>query len=255
MSAMPNLSNLPVLITGASGGLGAHFARTLARYGAPVVLAARREERVKALAEELESSGARALAVAMDVTDAESVSAGFAQAEQSFGTIRVLVNNSGLAIPVGVLECEDAQWNEVIDTNLNGAFRVARQAARRMVAAKVSGSIINITSILGDGVIVGLSSYAASKAGLKHLTQAMALELARYQIRVNAIAPGYIETDMNRDFFASDAGLAMIKRIPQRRLGQPADLDGALLLLASDASSFMTGTTVVIDGGHLLSGL
>ena len=124
-----------------------------------------------------------------------------------------------------------------------------------MVAAKVSGSIINITSILGDGVIVGLSSYAASKAGLKHLTQAMALELARYQSRVNAIAPGYIETDMNRDFFASDAGLAMIKRIPQRRLGQPADLDGALLLLASDASSFMTGTTVVIDGGHLLSGL
>ena len=255
MSATPNLSDRPVLITGASGGLGAHFARTLARHGAPVVLTARRVERIEALAAQLEACGGRALAVAMDVTDADSVSAAFAHAERLLGTIRVLVNNSGIAIPVGVLECDDAQWNEVIDTNLSGAFRVARQAARRMAAARTPGSIINISSILGDGVVAGLASYSASKAGLKHLTKAMALELARHQIRVNAIAPGYIETDMNREFFASAAGLAMIKRIPQRRLGQPADLDGVLLLLASDASSFMTGTTLVVDGGHLLSSL
>lgn len=255
MSVTPNLSDFPALVTGASGGLGAHFARTLARHGAPVVLTARRVERIEALADELQSAGARAVAVAMDVTDAESVRAAFERAEHLLGTIRVLVNNSGIAIPVSVLECDDAQWNDVIDTNLSGAFRVARQAARRMAAAKTSGSIINISSILGDGVIAGLSSYSASKAGLKHLTKAMALELARHQIRVNAIAPGYIETDMNRDFFASDAGLAMIKRIPQRRLGQAAELDGVLLLLASDASSFMTGTTLVVDGGHLLSSL
>jgi len=255
MPTTPDLSDYPVLITGASGGLGAHFARTLARYGAPLVLTARRADRIEALAAEIEACGARAFAVAMDVTDQKSVHDAFADAERVLGTVRVLVNNSGVATPVSVLDCDDEQWNEVIETNLSGAFRVARQAARRMVAARQSGSIINITSILGDGVIPGLSSYAASKAGLKHLTAAMALELARHQIRVNAIAPGYIETDMNRDFFATDAGLALIKRIPQRRLGQPADLDGALLLLASDASNFMTGTTLVVDGGHLVSAL
>jgi len=255
MPSTPDLSDRTVLITGASGGLGAHFARTLARHGAPVVLTARRVERIEALAEEIQSSGARAVAVAMDVTDLESVRSAFADAERLLGTVTVLVNNSGIADPVGVLECDDERWNAVIDTNLSGAFRVAREAARRMAAARVPGSIINITSILADGVIVGLSSYAASKAGLKHLTAAMALELARHQIRVNAIAPGYIETDMNRDFFASDAGLALIKRIPQRRIGQPADLDGALLLLASDASDFMTGSTLLVDGGHLVSAL
>ena len=255
MPSTPDLSDRPTLITGASGGLGAHFARTLARHGAPVVLTARRAERIAALAGEIESCGARAIAVPMDVTDAESVRTAFAEAERMVGTIRVLVNNSGIANPVAVLDCDDAQWDEVIATNLSGAYRVAREAARRMVAAKESGSIINITSILGDGVVPGLSSYAASKSGLKHLGEAMALELCRHQIRFNAIAPGYIETDMNREFFASEAGLAMIKRIPQRRLGQPADLDGALLLLASKASDFMTGTTLVVDGGHLVSAL
>lgn len=255
MSVSPDLSDRPTLITGASGGLGAHFAQTLARHGAPVVLTARRVERIEALAEQIRSTGAQAIAVEMDVTDPVSVRDGFADAERLLGTIRVLINNSGIANTAGVLDGDDEQWNEVIETNLNGAFRVAREAARRLAAARQSGSIINITSILGDRVISGLSSYAASKAGLKHLTQAMALELARYQIRVNAIAPGYIETDINRDFFATEPGLAMIRRIPQRRLGKPEDLDGALLLLASAASDFITGTTMVVDGGHLVSSL
>ena len=255
MSSTLDLSDRTALITGASGGLGAHFARTLARQGAAVALTARRLDRIEALAAEIESQGGRAVAVAMDVTDPQSVRAALAEAERLLGTIRVLVNNSGIANQAGVLDCDDAQWDEVLQTNLTGAYRVAREASRRMVAAAQPGSIINITSILGERVVPGLSSYAASKAGLKHLSEAMALELARHRIRVNAIAPGYIETDMNRDFFASEAGLAMIKRIPQRRLGQAADLDGALLLLASDASDFMTGTTLVVDGGHLVSAL
>jgi len=255
MSSSPDLRDRPALVTGASGGLGAHFARTLARHGAPVALAARRVERLEALAEEIRGDGGEAVAVELDVTDTRSVADALADAERVIGTVRILINNSGIASPAAVLETGDEDWRRVLDTNLTGAFLVAREAARRMVAAKQAGSIVNIASILGFGVISGLASYAASKAGLKHLTEAMALELARHRIRVNAIAPGYIETDMNRAFFRSEAGQAMIKRIPQRRLGQPQDLDGALLLLASDASDFITGATLVVDGGHLVSGL
>lgn len=255
MSLNFDLSDRPALITGASGGLGAHFARTLAAHGAPVALAARRSERLQALARDIEAVGGRAVAVAMDVTDASSVARAFATVEAALGPVRVLINNSGIATPGAAIETSEEDWDRVLDTNLKGAFLVAREGARRMVAAGASGSIINIASILGFRVGVGLASYAASKAGLKQLTRALALELARSRIRVNAIAPGYIETDMNREFFASEPGLAMIRRIPQRRLGQPEDLDGVLLLLASDASDFMTGATLVVDGGHLVSGL
>lgn len=255
MTLSPDLSDRPALITGASGGLGEHFARTLARHGAPVALAARRRERLEAVAESIEGDGGRAVVVEMDVTETASVADAMADAERMLGTLRVVVNNSGIADPVPVLNMQDETWDRVVNTNLSGAFKVAREGARRMVAAKQGGSIINIASILGLGVINGLSAYSASKAGLCHLTRAMALEFARYGIRVNAIAPGYIETDMNREFFASETGLAMIRRIPQRRLGKPEDLDGALLLLASSASDFMTGSTLVVDGGHLVSPL
>ena len=255
MTLSPDLRDRPALVTGSSGGLGAHFARTLARHGAPVVLAARRREKLIDLAESINADGGQAVAVELDVTDSASVRDALADAQRLVGTVRILVNNSGIASPSAVLDTEDEEWQKVLDTNLTGAFLMAREAARRMVAAKEAGSIINITSILGLGVMSRLASYCASKAGLKHLTEAMALEFARYGIRVNAIAPGYIETDMNREFFRSEPGLALIQRIPQRRLGQPEDLDGALLLLAGDASAFITGATLVVDGGHLVSSL
>jgi NAD(P)-dependent dehydrogenase (short-subunit alcohol dehydrogenase family) len=243
------------LVTGASSGLGAHFARVLAGAGASVVLAARRSERLAALAAEIDERGGRAAAVTMDVTDAASVAAGFDAAQASLGTVTLLVNNSGVAVTARSLDLEEAEWDRVLDTNLKGAWLVAREAARRLVAAECGGAIVNIASIVAFGVVGGLGAYAASKAGLVQLTRTMANELARHDIRVNAIAPGYIETEINRGFFQTPAGQSMIRSVPQRRLGDPSDLDGALLLLASKASRYMTGSTVVVDGGHLCTGL
>ena len=191
----------------------------------------------------------------MDVRDADSVVQAFESARARLGAVTVVVNNSGVAGAERALEVDEAGWDRVLDTNLKGAWRVAQSAAKAMVAAESGGSIINVASILAFRVAGGVSPYAASKAGLVQLTRALALELARYRIRVNAIAPGYISTEMNREFFSSPQGEAMIKRIPQRRAGDPRDLDGALLLLASDASAYMTGSTVVVDGGHLCSTL
>ncbi|MFQ6023968.1 MAG: SDR family NAD(P)-dependent oxidoreductase, partial [Acidiferrobacterales bacterium] len=228
---------------------------TLAHAGAKVVLAARRLDNLKALATQIEAEGGQALPVAMDVTELESVSAAFSAAADEFGPISVIVNSAGVVSTESALELKERDWNRVIDTNLKGAWLVAQEAARRLVDAGIGGSIINIASIAAFRVAGHLAPYAASKAGLMHLTRALALEWARHDIRVNAIAPGYIETDLNRDFFASPPGQAMIKRIPQRRLGKPEDLDGALLLLASDASRYMTGSAIVVDGGHLQSTL
>ncbi|MDX1489454.1 MAG: SDR family oxidoreductase, partial [Acidiferrobacterales bacterium] len=165
------------------------------------------------------------------------------------------VNNAGVTHSTPALEVSQTDWQAVIDTNLKGAWLVAQEGTRRLVAAAVGGSIINIVSVLAFRVVGHTAAYAASKAGLVQLTRTLALEWARYQIRVNAIAPGYIATDLNREFLASAAGQAMIKRIPQRRAGSPDDLDGALLLLASDASRYMTGSVIVVDGGHLQSTL
>ena len=243
------------LVTGASGGLGEHFAQTLARAGATVVLGARREDKLRSLAGRIEKDGGKALAVALDVTDRASVDAAFARAVETVGAPDIVVNNAGIARSRASLELEEREWREVLDTNLDGAFRVAQAAARAMTAAGKGGSLINIASILGLRVASSLLAYAAAKAALVQVTQALALEWARHGIRVNAIAPGYVETDMNRGFFATDAGRAMVKRVPQRRIGQPADLDGALLLLASDASSYMTGSVIVVDGGHVVSSL
>ena len=243
------------LVTGASSGLGRHFARILAAHGASVALAARRVDRLEVLACEIREAGGSAHPVRMDVTDARSVETGLDAVRETLGVPDILVNNSGIARPASTLDVTEDDWTGVVGTNLEGAWRVAQGAARCMVDAGRPGTIINVLSILAFGVAGGLGPYAASKAGLLQLTRTMAMELARHRVRVNAIAPGYVLTEMNRGYFASDAGKAMTKRIPQRRIGDPSELDGALLLLASDTSSYMTGSTIVVDGGHLASSL
>jgi len=242
------------LVTGASGSLGRHFANVLARAGAAVALSARRLDELEVIAAEIRAAGGAATAIALDVTDAGSIATAFSAAEEMLGPITLLVNNAGVAVTKPLLEYDEADWDKVMDTNLKGAWLVAQEAARRMVEAG-GGNIINIASILGLRVIGGVPAYCASKAGLIHLTKALALELGPHGVRVNTLAPGYIETDLNRDFFASNAGRSLIERIPHRRLGQLEDLDGSLLLLASDASRYMTGTVVTVDGGHTISSL
>ncbi len=254
-AALFDLAGRAALVTGASSGLGRHFALTLARAGARVALAARRVDRLEEVRREIEAAGGEATALPLDVTDAGSVAAAVTAAAARLGPLRVLVNNAGVAVTRSVLEASEADWDGVVGTNLKGAWLVAQAAARHMAAHGHGGSIVNIASITGLRVAGGVSAYAASKAGLLQLTAALALELARHRIRVNAIAPGYIETELNRGFVASSAGAALVKRIPQRRLGRAGELDGALLLLASDAGSYMTGSTLVVDGGHLQSSL
>lgn len=243
------------LVTGASSGLGHHFAQTLASHGATVIVAARRAERLSKLVEAINSKGGQAIALPCDVTNTASIKDCVEQSIAQAGGIDILVNNAGIADPAPALETTESQWNATIDTNLNGAWHMAQHVAKSMVAARKGGSIINIASILGLRVATALPAYVAAKAGLIHLTKALALEWARANIRVNAIAPGYILTEINQDWFATEAGQAAIKRIPQRRIGSPSDLDGPLLLLASDASSYMTGSIIVADGGHAVNSL
>ena len=243
------------LITGAFGGLGQHFALTLARAGAAVGLTGRRLDAGETLAERIRSGGGRAAVRVMDVTDPDSVHQAVGGIAAELGPITVAVNNAGVAVTKPFLEVSEQDWSGVVDVNLTGAWRVAQAAARHMRDHRQGGSIVNVASITGLRVAGAVSAYVASKAGLIQLTKAMALELARYNIRVNALAPGYIETDINRDFFAGEAGRALIKRIPQRRIGKPEELDGPLLLLCSDASSYMTGSVLVADGGHLVNSL
>jgi len=244
-----------VLVTGAFGGLGRDFALMLARAGAAVALAGRRIGEGRKLADEMRRDGARVEAIAMDVTDRESVDIAVERAETALGPLDVLVNNAGVAITRPFLDLTEREWHDVMDVNLDGAFRVAQAVALRMRAAGKGGSIVNIASVLAERVAAQVAPYATSKAALVQLTRAMALELARDRIRVNALAPGYIETPLNRDFFATEGGQALVKRVPQRRLGRVEDLEGALLLLCSDASSFMTGATIAVDGGHTVSSL
>ena len=245
-----DLTGQRAIVTGASRGLGRHFALTLARAGAQVALAARGIDRLETAVEAIEGLGGCAVAVQVDVADAKSVRTCVETAENTLGPIDILVNNAGIAVTKPMLEHTEEDWNSVLDTNLKGVWLMAQEVARRMVRREQSGSIINIASVLGERGIAQLPGYCASKGGIINLTRAMAVELAPHGIRVNTIAPGYIETDMNRDFFATQAGQRLIKRIPQRRVGQAEDLDGALLLLASDVSRYMTGSVITIDGGQ-----
>jgi NAD(P)-dependent dehydrogenase (short-subunit alcohol dehydrogenase family) len=239
------------LVTGASSGLGAHFARVLARHGAHVVVAARRQPALAALVGELQHAGGTARALALDVRDPASVAAAFADA----GAVDIVINNAGVAHTVPALDIAEADWQAVLDTDLSGAFRVAQAAARAMVAGARAGAIVNVASVLALRVARQVAAYAAAKAALVRLTEALALEWAAHGIRVNALAPGYIATDLNAAFLGSPAGATIARRIPQRRFGTPGDLDGALLLLAGPAGRYMTGSTIVVDGGHSLAWL
>jgi len=255
MTLTADLSGKVAFVTGASSGLGRHFARVLARAGATIAIGARRLEALQTLREEIMADGGNTLVIPLDVLDRHSVEIAVDAIAREAGTIDILVNSAGITSQGDILAQVEAQWDSVLDTNLKGAFLVASEVARVMRAGGRGGSLINIASILGIRQAGQVGAYAVSKAGLLQLTKVMALELARYDIRVNAIAPGYIETDLNKDFWSTSAGIALVKRIPQRRLGKPEDLDGALLLLASDSSRFMTGSVITADGGHLLSTL
>jgi len=255
MSDRFDLTGRTALVTGASSGFGHHFATTLASAGATVVVAARRRDRLDALVETITRSGGRAVAVDMDVTDGASIRTALAEAARAVGPADVIVNNAGIGPVRPTLTLAEADWDAVVDTNLRGAWLVAQAAAQALVAAGRPGRIVNIASIVGLRTIGQLAPYAAAKAGLLHLTRVLAMEWARHGIQVNAIAPGYVETDLNRDFWASPPGVQLIARIPQRRLGRLTDLDGPLLLLASDAGAFMTGSVLVVDGGHAVASL
>ena len=255
IDSMFQLNGRTALVTGASSGLGRQFALTLAKAGARVAIAARRTDRLEATRADLEAIGQPAVSVCMDVTDASSVRAAFTELDESFGTPDIVVNNAGVAIFRPALEQSEHDWVSVIDTNLKGAWMVATEAARRLMAAGRPGTIINIASITGVRPAGGVAPYCASKAGLIHLTKSMALEWATAGIRVNALSPGYIITELNYDFLHSDAGERLRKRIPQRRFGAVEQLDGPLLLLASEAGSYMSGTILTVDGGHLVSTL
>jgi NAD(P)-dependent dehydrogenase (short-subunit alcohol dehydrogenase family) len=238
------------LVTGASSGIGRHFAALLAAAGVKVALAARRVERLAELAREIEAAGGQSLPIACDVTRSDDVAAAVAAAENELGPLTLLVNNAGVVVSKPLFEHTEADWDHVIDTNLKGAWLMAREFAQHLVGLKRPGRIINISSVLGFRTIGRVPAYCAAKAGLTHLTHVLAMELARFGILVNALAPGYVETDFNRAFFQTEPGKALISRIPLKRLGQTEDLDGALLFLASPASAYITGTVISVDGGH-----
>jgi NAD(P)-dependent dehydrogenase (short-subunit alcohol dehydrogenase family) len=250
-----DLRGKTAFVTGGSSGIGAHLAGVLAEAGASVVVAARREQELTKVVAAIQKRGGKAFAVRMDVTNAESIESGFLAAEREMGVANVLLNNAGITIAKPALDATVEDWDNVISTNLRGPFLVARTFAQRLIAHSSPGSIINVGSIMGIRVAGGVTSYAAAKAGLHQLTRALALEWARYNIRVNAIAPGYILTDMTRGFFSTPQGEAVMKRIPQRRIGELDHLAAPVLLLASDASAYVTGAVVPVDGGHLVNTL
>jgi NAD(P)-dependent dehydrogenase (short-subunit alcohol dehydrogenase family) len=255
VTAFGSIIGRSALITGASSGLGAHFAKVLAKAGMRVAVTARRIDHCQSICEEIIQDGGDATALELDVSVAQSVEAAVQEAHDRFDGLDLLVNNAGVAQTGRFLSFGKDAWDAILDTNLRGAFLVGQAVADRMRQRARGGAIINVASITGLRVAGDLSAYAASKAALIHLTKSMALELARFSIRVNALCPGYFETELNRDFFANDAGRALMGRIPFRRLGRLTELDGPLLLLCSDAGSYMSGSVLVVDGGHLQSSL
>ncbi len=245
-----DISGEVVLVTGASSGIGRHFAQVLAAAGAKVAAAARRADRLSELARDIESRGGMCLPLACDVTKQDSIREAIANAEDRLGPLSVLVNNAGVVVSKPLFEHSEADWDHVVDTNLKGAWLAARDFAHHLVERKRPGRIINIASVLGFRTIGQVPAYCAAKAGLIHLTHVLAMELARHRILVNALAPGYVETDFNREFFKTEAGQRLISRIPLKRIAQSEDLDGALLFLVSPASAYVTGAVISVDGGH-----
>lgn len=255
MSDIFSLAGKTILVTGASSGLGRHFATALAEAGATIVGAARRLDALGELVAEIGGKGGTAHAVRMDVTDVASVRAGVEEAARLTGGIDGLINNSGVNRRGPLLDIGEADWDAVIDTNLKGVWAVGTEVARKMADRGKGGSIVNIASLLSFRQSVGATPYAVSKAGVVQLTQQMALEWAANGIRVNAIAPGYFETDLNREFLRSEAGQKVISRIPFRRVGEYRELTGAMLLLVSDAGSYISGSTLSVDGGHRVNSI
>ena len=249
---MFSLKGRVALVTGASSGLGVQFARALSDNGAAVALVARRADRLKSLQNEIEGKGGRAVAIEADVTDHAAIVRAFDAAEKAFGTVTILVNNAGIAHGGRAVEMPPEEWRKVLSTNLDAVFFWAQEAARRLLAAKKQGAIVNIASVLGLAVSKGAVAYAAAKAGVVQVTKALAVELAFKGVRVNAIAPGWFITEMNDEYLTGEAGTAIKREIPMGRFGNPGDLDGALLLLVSDAGSYITGSTVVVDGGQVV---
>eukprot|EP00039_Didymoeca_costata_P022712 m.347227 g.347227 ORF g.347227 m.347227 type:complete len:256 (+) comp31886_c0_seq1:23-790(+) len=255
MTSIFSLRGKTVLVTGASSGLGAKFARIVGEAGAQVAIAARRKDRLETLKQDLERSGIPVMSTYMDVLSVDSITKAFSQVEEVFGVCNVVINNAGVADSKPAIRIEEQSWDHVLDTNLKGAFFVAKEAGKRLMRSKQPGSIINIASILGMRPGIGHASYGSAKAGLLHLNKILALEYARHNIRVNAICPGYFLTEMNRDYFDTEKGIQYIKSTPAGRLGAADELTGPVLLLASDASSYMNGSVLAVDGGHLCSSL
>jgi NAD(P)-dependent dehydrogenase (short-subunit alcohol dehydrogenase family) len=252
-SELFDLTGRVALVTGASSGLGVQFAEVLAENGAAVALVARRLDRLSGVKARIEAAGGRAIAVEADVLDRAAMVRAFDVVEAAFGTVTVLVNNAGVAHAGRAVEMPDAEWRRVLATNLDAVFFWAQEGARRMLAAGKPGAIVNIASVLGFGVAKGVVAYTTAKAGVVQMTKALGLELAFKGIRVNAIAPGWFVTDLNRDFLEGEAGDKLKREVPVGRFGEDGDLDGALLLLASDAGRYMAGTTIVVDGGQMVA--
>jgi 3-oxoacyl-[acyl-carrier protein] reductase len=252
-SELFDLTGRVALVTGASSGLGVQFARALAENGAVVALVARRVDRLAALRDEIKARGGRAVAIEADVTDREAMLRAFDTAEAAFGTVTILVNNAGVAqASLRATDVSPEEWRRVLSLDLDGVFYWAQEGARRMLAVKAQGSIINIASVLGLGVAKGVAAYATAKAAVIQITKSLALELAFKGVRVNAIAPGWFVTEINDEYLTSEAGSQLKRDIPMGRFGESGDLDGALLLLASNAGRYVTGATIVVDGGQVV---
>lgn len=250
-----DVSGRIALVSGASSGFGTHFARMLAGHGAKVVVAARRTDRLEALVTEIESNGGTALAVAMDVTDSASVKAAFDKAQETYGVVDIVSNNAGVADAKLAVNIDEESWDYVLDTNLKGAWLVAHEAGTRMIDARVAGSIVNTASILGLRVAISTSAYSASKAGVISLTQSLALEWSRKKIRVNALCPGYFVTEINADYFSTEAGKKYLRSTPAGRPGKMEEINAPFMLLASDAGNFINGVALPVDGGHCIANM
>jgi NAD(P)-dependent dehydrogenase (short-subunit alcohol dehydrogenase family) len=251
--AIFDLTGEVALVTGASSGLGARFAQVLAANGAKVALIARRKDRLDALRERIVAAGGTAMAVEANVLDRAAMLRAFDEVEAAFGPVTVLLNNAGAAQSMRALDMSEEEWRRILSLDLDSVFFWSQEGARRMLAAGAKGSIVNIASVLSFGVSKGVAAYAVAKAGVVQLTRALALELAFKGVRVNAIAPGWFVTDINREFLRSEKGAEMKRSIPMGRFGDEGDLDGALLLLASKAGAYITGATIVADGGQVVA--